>query len=279
MNRANPKLRASARWLAALVGVSLALATGAALAQNVAGQFLTVIGEARLVGPSGDRRPERGGEVREGETILTGPGALVQIRLADGGMLSIRGDTEMKFDRFSHAGQDDRTSSMFISLLKGGFRSVTGLIGRLNRDGYRITTPSATIGIRGTDHEPVVIPPPLPGVVPPVPPGTYDRVYSGETVLQNAQGVARTIRPNQVGFVSVEGAAPVLLPQLPPIYRAGIGPSPTAPQGALPGIDPPIAPGAVTPTAPTPQPIAPIPSVPATRTAPLPPTSPSAPIR
>lgn len=224
-----------ARWLAAAAGTLLAAAAGTAWGQNVAGQFLTVIGEVRLLSPSGDRRPERGGDVREGDTILTAPGALVQVRLADGGMLSIRGDTEMKFDRFAHAGREDRSSSMFISLLKGGFRSVTGLIGQLNRDGYRITTPSATIGIRGTDHEPVVVPPPPPGVAPTVPPGTYDRVYSGETIIQNRQGAAQIIGPNQVGFISVQGAAPVLVPQLPPIYRAGIGPAPQRTQGAPAG--------------------------------------------
>lgn len=221
----------SARWLSAIAGALLAFCVGSAWAQNVAGRFLTVIGDVRVLSPSGDRQPERGGEVREGETILTGAGALTQIRLADGGMLSIRGDTEMKFDRFSHTGENDRDSSLFISLLKGGFRSVTGLIGRLNRDGYRVTTPSATIGIRGTDHEPVVVPPPPPGVVPQVPPGTYDRVYSGETFIQNRQGVTQNVGPNQVGFISIQGAAPAILPQLPPIYRAGIGPAPTAPQG------------------------------------------------
>ena len=90
MNRSNLDVRTLARWLAVLAGTALAVAADVAWAQNVAGQFLTVIGEVRLVSPSGDRRPERGGEVREGESILTGPGALVQIRLADGGMLSIR---------------------------------------------------------------------------------------------------------------------------------------------------------------------------------------------
>jgi hypothetical protein len=190
-----------------------------------------VIGDVRVLSTAGDRVPERGGEVREGETILTGAGALTQIRLADGGMLSIRGDTEMKFDRFSHAGENDRESSMFISLLKGGFRSVTGLIGRLNRDGYRINTPSATIGIRGTDHEPVVVPAPPSGVTAQLPPGTYDRVYSGETFMRSAQGAVQTVLPNQVGFVSIQGGPPTILPQLPPIYRAGIGPAPAAPPG------------------------------------------------
>jgi hypothetical protein len=219
------------RWIGAVAGALLAAAAGSALAQNVAGRFLTAIGDVRVLGATGDRQPARGGEVREGETILTGAGALVQIRLADGGLLSIRAETEMKFDRFSHAGENDRESSMFISLLKGGFRSVTGLIGQLNRDGYRITTPSATIGIRGTDHEPVVVPPPPPGVTPQVPPGTYDRVYSGETLMQNRQGVIQNVGPGQVGFISILGTAPVILPQLPPLYRAGIAPGPSAPQG------------------------------------------------
>ncbi|MGH8446844.1 MAG: hypothetical protein ACREVL_16350, partial [Solimonas sp.] len=40
----------------------------------------------------------------------------------------------------------------FLRLLKGGFRTVSGLIGKANPDEYRVTTPVATIGIRGTDY-------------------------------------------------------------------------------------------------------------------------------
>jgi hypothetical protein len=47
-------------------------------------------------------------------------------------------------------------SRAFFSLLKGGFRSVSGLIGKLNPDEYRVATPVATIGIRGTDYLVVV---------------------------------------------------------------------------------------------------------------------------
>ena len=48
-----------------------------------------------------------------------------------------------------NAGSEDRS---FFSLLKGGFRTVTGLIGKLRREQYRIDTAVATIGIRGTDY-------------------------------------------------------------------------------------------------------------------------------
>ncbi|MDX1434446.1 MAG: FecR domain-containing protein, partial [Gammaproteobacteria bacterium] len=43
-------------------------------------------------------------------------------------------------------------SRSFFSLLKGGLRTITGAIGKLNRKAYQIRTPVATIGIRGTEY-------------------------------------------------------------------------------------------------------------------------------
>lgn len=204
-------------FAAALIGGTI----GAAAAQSTpAGQFVAVVGEVRLVGRDGTpRAAARGGEVREGDTIVTGPSALVQVRLADGGFLSIRADTETTLERFAYAGKDDKDASLFISLLKGGFRSVTGLIGQLNRPGYRITTPSATIGIRGTDHEPFVVTPATAAALQ-LAAGTYDRVHSGQTFIQNRQGLTQFANPNQTLFVSDTSAPPRLLPTPPPaLYR------------------------------------------------------------
>lgn len=44
------------------------------------------------------------------------------------------------------------SSRAFFRLVKGGFRSVSGLIGKVNQDDYRVSTPVATIGIRGTRY-------------------------------------------------------------------------------------------------------------------------------
>jgi hypothetical protein len=210
----------SAWWL--VLAAALCTATiGAARAQGApAGQFVAVVGEVRLVGRDGTpRTAERGGELREGDTVATGANALVQVRLADGGFLSIRADTETTLERFAYAGSDDKNASMLVSLLKGGFRSVTGLIGQLNRPGYRITTPSATIGIRGTDHEPFVVTPATAQALQ-MAAGTYDRVHSGQTFIQNRQGLTQFANPNQTLFVSDTSAPPRLLPTPPPaLYR------------------------------------------------------------
>jgi hypothetical protein len=47
-------------------------------------------------------------------------------------------------------------SRAFFSLVKGGFRAISGAIGKVNHGEYQISTPVATIGIRGTDYISVI---------------------------------------------------------------------------------------------------------------------------
>jgi hypothetical protein len=187
-----------------------------ALAQT-AGKFLVTVGDVKLVGKDGKpRQAQRGGELLEGDTIVTGANSLAQIRLQDNGLLSVRPNTEMKLDKFSFAGADDRKATLLISLVQGGLRSITGLIGKAHREGYKISTATATIGIRGTDHEPFFIPP---GQSALGTPGTYDKVNSGMTFIQGRQGNPIDVSINQVAFVPVTGAQPVILPSVPSFFK------------------------------------------------------------
>jgi hypothetical protein len=81
---------------------------------------------------------------------------------------------------------------------------------------YRIDTPTATIGVRGTDHEPLVIPPGSADGEP----GTYDRVHAGETSLRTQRGEVR-VRPAQAGFTPHGGGLPRMLERVPGRYRPG----------------------------------------------------------
>lgn len=221
-------------WRGAFLALSLVAAVPA-WAQT-AGKFLVSIGDVKLVGKDGvTRLAERGGELREGDIIVTGANGLAQIRLQDNGLLSVRPSTEMKLDKFAYAGQDDGKASLLISLAKGGLRSITGLIGKANRDGYRISTATATIGIRGTDHEPFYIPP---GQGALGAPGTYDKVNAGMTVIRGRQGNPLEVAINQVAFVPPSGAAPVILPSVPPFYKQDLPvPDPQARKGGAPAPD------------------------------------------
>jgi hypothetical protein len=193
----------------------LLLAANAAFAQG-AGRFLSVVGDVRITGTDGQTRAaERGAELREGETIVTAGNALAQLRMADGAQMSVRPDTEMKLERFSYAGAEDRQSSFLASIVKGGLRVITGLMARNNRAGSAIRTASATMGVRGTHFELVHVLQPQPELLA----GTYNRVYDGVTTIENKAGSVLLVNRDQTAFISLPGnLAPQIVVPPPAIF-------------------------------------------------------------
>src|SRR5258708_23292329 len=195
---------------------ALAAATGPVCAQGTeAGRFLSVVGDVR-VGLEGapQRAAQRAAGFYEGESIITGAGALAQVRSADGGLMSVRSDTEIKLEKFSYAGEQDRNASFLMSVLKGGLRTITGVIGRHNRERYRITTATVTIGVRGTDFEIVHVPPQAASRE--VPAGTSDHPFDGVTSIQNTARVILLRNPDHTAFPPLPGRPPPALAPPPP---------------------------------------------------------------
>jgi hypothetical protein len=91
----------------------------------------------------------KGMDIDTGDTILTGPGR-AQIKFTDGGYMSFQPDTQFKVEDYNYNGKQDGTEKGFFRLIEGGLRAVTGLVGKQNKTNYRVATPVATIGIRGT---------------------------------------------------------------------------------------------------------------------------------
>ena len=207
-----------------LLGVAALLiaAAGPAAAQGsaAAGRFIVVTGEVRVLALDGSARAaERNGEFRSGESILTGANGLAQLRMTDGAAVSVRADSQLKLDAYSYAGSEDRNASFFVSVLKGGFRTITGLIASNNRSNYRISTTSATMGVRGTHFEVVHVPQPMGDTAA----GTYNRVYDGITTMQNRGGAVILVSREQTAFVALPSNLPPVL-VVPP---AGIFGKPT----------------------------------------------------
>ncbi|HEX4329915.1 MAG TPA: FecR family protein [Burkholderiales bacterium] len=109
------------------------------------------------IGPGGQSRPvSRGSELQTGETIDTGAGR-AQLRFSDGGLVSLQPQTQFRLETYGYDKDDSNKNSIVMSLLKGGLRTITGLIGKTNRQGYKLQTATATVGIRGTEMSIVIL--------------------------------------------------------------------------------------------------------------------------
>ena len=152
-----------------------------------------------------------GMRVYEGDTIRSEHDGEVHIVTEDGGFVALRPDTVFRVDQYkADGGSDDKT---FMSLLKGAMRSITGWIGKHDNAAYRVTTPTATVGIRGTDHEVAVV-----DQGDGDEPGTYDTVNEGATVLKTAQGEVEAT-PGKFAFAPRGRAvAPYFLAQRPRFF-------------------------------------------------------------
>jgi hypothetical protein len=211
-------MKISVFWLAAVLAAAGAVPSAHA-AQAARVQFVS--GEVLITGPDQIARAANKGDVlNEGDTIVTGRKSAAQLRMADEGVIAMRPDSRIVIDTFRWEGREDGRERSVLSLFKGGFRAITGVIGRRNKGNYLVNTPTATIGIRGTDHEPFYVPPPAQGETPPAPPGTYNKVNVGETVIRTQAGTV-VLGANQVGYAPVQaGTPPVKLDRVPEFMRA-----------------------------------------------------------
>lgn len=91
-------------------------------------------------------------DVMEGDTLKTEKDTFARIKFVDGGEIVLRPETVFKVDAYSYnpAPAEKGQDNILLSLLKGGLRSVTGLLGKRSPDQFKMKTSAATIGIRGT---------------------------------------------------------------------------------------------------------------------------------
>jgi hypothetical protein len=151
-----------------------------------------------------------GQKIYEGQTVKTSPDGEVHLVTEDGGIIALRPDTEFRVDEYKADG--DPADKIFMSLLKGTMRSITGWIGKHNTSAYSITTPHATIGIRGTDHETTVIATAGGDEM-----GTYDTVIEGATLLKTQHGTA-DVTPGKFAFAPKNKEAPPSILTTKPNY-------------------------------------------------------------
>lgn len=200
-------------WIGATyIGASSGSAYGQKRGTNVdrAGVANFVSGDATLWENDSKLALTSGSVVKQGQIIETGPLSEVHIALDDGGFLALRPSSRIQLDHVQISGQFNDSISM--TLVRGALRSITGWIGKFDNHNYQLKTSTATIGIRGTDHEVAIIAPgeERGGEIA----GVHNWVNEGGTSLTTAGGHIE-IEPGHAAWASPSGSAPQLHQGIP----------------------------------------------------------------
>jgi hypothetical protein len=128
------------------IGLVTALMIAPAHAQTRVGEAAVVKNEVlRVAGPSTIQIKVGDGLVRD-ETVRTGTDSATRLVMADSTNLSLGPNATLKLDR-TVFDDEHHYREVAVRMTSGAFRFVTG---HSDKAAYKITTPLATIGVRGT---------------------------------------------------------------------------------------------------------------------------------
>jgi hypothetical protein len=162
--------------LGLLLGLSQVYANSP-VTPGIVGEITTVIGQGKVLSGNERQPAARGQYIRAGDRIETAAGGHVHVRFIDGGLVSVRPMSRLLIEDY----RDSSTSSLAAIKFKledGIMRSVTGQWGEAHRDRFRLNTPVAAIGVKGTDF-----------VVKANGSSTYASVNSGAIIMAPLQGI------------------------------------------------------------------------------------------
>ncbi|PCJ27754.1 MAG: hypothetical protein COA96_02570 [SAR86 cluster bacterium] len=116
------------------------------------GEVSLVLGKAYLLSSDDSRQLiKQGTQIKATDRILTGVNGHVHIRFIDHALVSVRPNSQLEIVRYQYNAQKPEQSTIKFYLLEGVTRSVSGAGAKAARERFRLNTPIAAIGVRGTD--------------------------------------------------------------------------------------------------------------------------------
>lgn len=119
-------------------------------APNRQGTFKTVHGEVTVVHGNMRSAAVVGGPLRASDRVMTGAQGAAAISLLDGTVIELGANSTVDLAQFRFDSTTDE-GSMLVKLTHGTLRMITGLIAKTQPEQVKVATPTAVIGVRGTD--------------------------------------------------------------------------------------------------------------------------------
>ena len=198
-----------------LVGLSLAVGLIGAAGAQVVASVTHLSGVLIARHPDGTTKlMSVKSDVSKGDTLITEKSTFARLKFNDASEIVLRPGSELRVDQFNYDEAKPEADSLVVNMLKGGMRAVSGLIGKRSRSAVQYTTPTATIGIRGTHFGAIFCNadcgdiPTVGGTAPPD--GLHVDVAQGAVDVTNGAGAVR-VNTGEFSFVKAQNSLPILV--------------------------------------------------------------------
>lgn len=131
---------------AALALVAAGLAQGA----EPAGQIKRMEGDVSVVRNKQLLVAKPGLEIEARDRLITGKNGSVGFTTTDNSLVSLGPDSQLVIEQYAF-NQQTRDGNLALRFLKGTFAVISGLLAKAQPEKAKFSTPTATIGIRGTE--------------------------------------------------------------------------------------------------------------------------------
>lgn len=185
-------------------------------AKESAGNVLRVTGKATVTSMDGQiREVKKDSQIASTDIVSTGARSYVRMKLEDESYIMVRPDSRISVDDFKFDRKNQAANRGFFSLLKGGFRVVTGLI--TDKKKYKYRTSVATIGIRGTEFSVRVCNADCYDIDPVPKDGLFLEVHDMEVTITTSAGVY-TFSKGQFAYVADSDSPVILVDGVPDVF-------------------------------------------------------------
>jgi len=121
----------------------------AAVAEDSSGMVIASRGIVIALANGESRELKQGGFVYVNDEILTSARSFAVLQFTDGAKVTVRPNSNLIIEAYLYAGNDSDEAT--LSLVSGGLRIITGAMAKTNPEKYKVRTPVALMGVRGTE--------------------------------------------------------------------------------------------------------------------------------
>jgi len=118
-------------------------------AEDNSGMVIASRGEVSALADGSSRELKQGDFVYVNDEIQTGARSFAVLQFTDGAKVTVRPDSKLVIETYLYAGNDSDEAT--LSLVSGGLRVITGAMAKTHPENYKVRTPVALMGVRGTE--------------------------------------------------------------------------------------------------------------------------------